>query len=62
VPAVDHIMTKMGNGKMIAYSVAAIEHNQAMMQGRDGEFKQVRRVLKAYPTGILSYVADTYDL
>jgi nicotinamide phosphoribosyltransferase len=62
VPAVDHIMIKMGNGKMIAFSVAAIEHNQAMMQGRDGEFKQVRRVLKAYPTGILSYVADTYDL
>ncbi len=62
VPAVNHVMTKIGNGQMVAYSVAAIEHNQAMMQGREGEFKQVRRVLKAYPTGILSYVADTYDL
>jgi len=62
VPAVCHVMDTMGNGQMLGYSVAAIEHNQAMMQGRAGEFKQVKRVLKAYPTGILSYVADTFDL
>jgi nicotinamide phosphoribosyltransferase len=62
VPAISHVMGTVGNNSMIAYSVAAIEHNQAMMQGRAGEFKQVRRVLKAYPTGILSYVADTYCL
>ncbi len=62
LPAINHVMSKMGAGHMVGYSVAAIEHNQAMMQGREGEFKQVRRVLKAYPTGILSYVADTYDL
>jgi len=47
---------------MPAYSVAAIEHNQAMMQGRDGEFDQVKRVLKIYPDGIVSYVADTHDM
>jgi hypothetical protein len=47
---------------MPAYSVAAIEHNQAMMQGREGEFDQVKRVLKIYPDGIVSYVADTYDM
>lgn len=64
VPAVSHIMSTIGSPtkSMVAYSVAAIEHNQAMMQGREGEFKQVKRVLKAYPSGILSYVADTYDL
>ena len=62
VPAVCHVMDTMGNGQMLGYSVAAIEHNQAMMQGRKGEFKQVKRVLNAYPTGILSYVADTFDL
>ena len=62
VPAVCHVMDTMGDGKMLGYSVAAIEHNQAMMQGRKGEFKQVERVLKAYPSGIVSYVADTFDL
>jgi nicotinamide phosphoribosyltransferase len=62
VPAISHDMPTIGSNHMIAYSVAAIEHNQAMMQGRTGEFKQVKRVLQAYPTGILSYVADTYDL
>jgi nicotinamide phosphoribosyltransferase len=62
IPAVSHIMGTIGNNHMVAYSVAAIEHNTAMMQGRAGEFKQLRRVLKAYPTGILSYVADTYDM
>lgn len=62
VPAISHKMKTIGSNHMIGYSVAAIEHNQAMMQGRDGEFKQVKRVLRAYPSGILSYVADTYDL
>ena len=62
VPAISHVMGTVGANHMIAYSVAAIEHNQAMMQGRAGEFKQLRRVLKAYPTGITSYVADTYDM
>ncbi len=64
VPAIDHVLRTMGtpNTPMPAYSVAAIEHNQAMMQGRNGEFKQVKRVLRTYPTGILSYVADTYDM
>lgn len=62
IPALNHIMSTIGNNHMVAYSVAAIEHNQAMMQGRTGEFKQVKRVLNAYKEGILSYVADTYDL
>jgi nicotinamide phosphoribosyltransferase len=62
VTAVKYIMDTMGNGQMLGYSVAAIEHNQAMMKGRKGEFMMVKRVLKAYPNGILSYVADTYDM
>jgi nicotinamide phosphoribosyltransferase len=64
VPAIDHVIRTMGNSNtgMPGFSVAAIEHNQAMMQGRAGEFKQVNRVLRAYPCGILSYVADTFDM
>ena len=60
VPAISHVMGTIGNKNMPGFSVPATEHNQAMMQGRAGEFKQVRRVLKAYPNGIMSYVTDTY--
>ena len=62
IPAITYTLNTIGNNQMPAYSVAAIEHNQAMMQGRDGEFDQVKRVLKIYPDGIVSYVADTYDM
>lgn len=62
IPAITHTLNTIGNNQMPAYSVAAIEHNQAMMQEREGEFAQVKRVLNTYPTGIVSYVADTYDM
>ncbi len=72
VPAITHKMKTAGTNslisyedmckQMIAWSVAAIEHNQAMCEGEEGEFKQVKRALAAYPTGILSYVADTFDM
>ena len=47
---------------MAGYSVAASEHNQMMSKGREGETKVVKRLIKTYPNGILSVVADTYDL
>lgn len=47
---------------MSGFSVPASEHNQMMSKGRDGEFKIVKRLLKKYPEGNLSVVADTYDL
>ena len=62
IPAITHTLNTIGNNEMPAYSVAAIEHNQAMMQGCEGEFDQVKRVLNVYPYGIVSYVADTYDM
>jgi nicotinamide phosphoribosyltransferase len=69
VPAVDFVMKHLGDSKidgsgieMSGFSVAACEHNQMMSKGRDGEFKVVRRLIKNYPDGILSVVADTYDL
>ncbi len=43
------------------YSVAASEHSVASAAGRDGEFEVVEKALKVFPTGILSYVIDTYD-
>jgi nicotinamide phosphoribosyltransferase len=63
VPACDFIMKTMGDGgKMPGFSVAASEHNQMMSKGREGEFKIVKRLIKTYPSGILSVVADTYDM
>ena len=61
VPAIKYIMDST-TSKMPGYSVAACEHNQMMSKGRDGEFDMVKRLLKNYPTGILSVVADTYDV
>jgi nicotinamide phosphoribosyltransferase len=68
VPAIKYVMDNMGNRNdngdsiMPGFSVAASEHNQMMSKGRDGEFLVVKRLLKVYPKGILSVVADTYDL
>ena len=64
VRAVEHVMRTMCSGytKMAGFSVAASEHNQAMCKGRTGEFKQLKRVLKNFPNGALSYVADTFNL
>jgi nicotinamide phosphoribosyltransferase len=61
VPAIVHTMNTMG-GKMPGYSVAACEHNQAFSRGKDGEFKFIKNLLNVYPTGLLSVVADTFDM
>jgi len=68
VPAIVHNMNNMGipfknnTIAMTGFSVAACEHNQAFSRGKDGEFKFIKNLLEIYPTGILSVVADTYDL
>lgn len=46
----------------LAFSVPATEHSVMTALGPDGEFDQVQRVLDAYPTGIVSVVADSYDI
>jgi nicotinamide phosphoribosyltransferase len=46
----------------IAFSVAATEHSVMTALGRDGEFAQVSRALDGTPEGILSVVADSYDI
>lgn len=50
------------NKKSIGFSVPASEHNVMMQYGRDGEPKVVENLLNLYPEGILSVVADTYDI
>ena len=61
VPALEYIMKNLG-GSMAGFSVPATEHNVMMSRGRAGEFEVLRNVLRIYPTGILSCVADTFDM
>jgi len=46
----------------LAYSVPATEHSVMTATGREGESDLVGRLIKQYPTGILSVVADSYDI
>ncbi len=46
----------------IAYSVPATEHSIMTALGRDGETSVVRKLIEDYPKGILSVVADSYDI
>lgn len=46
----------------LAFSVPATEHSVMTAEGREGEDAIVTRLLEEYPTGILSIVADSYDI
>lgn len=46
----------------LAFSVPATEHSVMTSLGAAGEMKIVSDLIDAYPTGILSVVADSYDI
>ena len=46
----------------LGFSVPASEHQLMSALGREGEAKMVGDLLDKYPTGILSLVADTYNV
>lgn len=46
----------------LAFSVPATEHSVMTSLGREGEFDIVDDLLENYPTGILSVVADSFDI
>lgn len=46
----------------LAYSVAATEHSIMTAKGENGEIEVVEKLLNDHPTGILSVVADSYDI
>jgi nicotinamide phosphoribosyltransferase len=48
--------------KDIAYSVPATEHSIMTSLGKDGECALVGELIEKYPEGILSCVADSYDI
>lgn len=47
---------------MVCGSVNATEHSVMCAGGKEDELETFRRLLKTYPTGILSVVSDTWDL
>lgn len=53
-----------GNGTYegVAYSVPASEHSVMTSLGKNGETTIVKKLLDDYPKGILSVVADSYDI
>lgn len=57
--AMDHYQADL---ETLAFSVPATEHSVMTSLGRDGEMEQVDRVLDENPTGILSVVADSYNI
>lgn len=46
----------------LAFSVPATEHSVMTALGREGEGKVLDQLLDEYPTGILSVVADSYNI
>jgi nicotinamide phosphoribosyltransferase len=61
VPWVNYYYPGEDNG-LIAASVPATEHSVMCAGGKEDEIETFRRLLKTFPTGILSIVADTWDL
>lgn len=51
-----------GDLTSLAFSVAATEHSVMTAEGREGEYRVLDRLLRKYPKGILSVVADSYDI
>jgi nicotinamide phosphoribosyltransferase len=51
-----------GAGKISGYSVPATEHSTTTSWGRFHEADAVGHALKQFPTGIISLVADSYDV
>jgi nicotinamide phosphoribosyltransferase len=46
----------------LAYSVPASEHSVMTAEGMEGEANVLQRILDAYPVGIVSVVADSYNI
>jgi nicotinamide phosphoribosyltransferase len=46
----------------LAFSVPATEHSVMTALGKDGEYEVVDQLLAEYPAGILSVVADSYNI
>jgi nicotinamide phosphoribosyltransferase len=62
VIASKYIMDYYGTNKVYGKSVPATEHSIMTLKGKMGELEMMKRVLTAYPTGVVACVSDTYDI
>lgn len=62
VPAVKLLSDYYGSSSNIGISVPASEHSVMCAYGRENEIDAFRAMLKLYPTGIVSIVADSYNI
>lgn len=65
IPAIDGLEDYYGanaDRELIGGSVPATEHSVMCAGTQEGELETFRRLLKLYPSGILSVVSDTWDL
>lgn len=63
LPAMEFLMEHYGASlDDLAFSVPATEHSVMTAEGEGGEMQIVDRLLDEHPTGILSIVADSYDI
>jgi nicotinamide phosphoribosyltransferase len=57
--AMDYYNAKLDS---LAFSVPATEHSVMTALGREGEYDQALRIMRDNPTGIISQVADSYNI
>jgi nicotinamide phosphoribosyltransferase len=62
LPAIYGARKFYGEEGFVGGSVPATEHSVMCAGGKEDEIETFRRLLKTYPTGILSVVSDTWDL
>jgi len=61
VPAL-RLLHRYYGERMAGFSIVATEHSVMALEGEEGEFRQVQRVLDKNPTGLVAIVGDTYDI
>lgn len=62
IPAIDYLENYYGGlDTFVGGSVPATEHSVMCMGGKESEIETFERLLKTYPTGVLSIVSDTWD-
>ncbi len=62
IPAIYTLESSYNGVGLIGASVPATEHSVMCMGQKEDEIETFKRLLKLYPTGILSVVSDTWDL
>lgn len=62
IPAIYQLEQSYDATGLIGASVPATEHSVMCMGQKESEIETFKRLLKLYPTGILSVVSDTWDL